>query len=119
VKKSLDEHPDARFYILADDLVTRGVERDNWDTFFNSARDVFDRRPLVPTIGNHERQGRLGPWMYLRLFTLPESGPMRVAPETAYSFRYGNALIVVLNSNALPEEQSAWLEGQLKSTDAA
>lgn len=116
--KAHAEEPDARFYIMAGDLVNRGNERDDWDSFFHNARGVFDQRQLVPCIGNHEDQGDKGPWMYLDLLALPKNGPESLTPERAYSFTYSNALFVILDSNLPPHTQSAWLEQQLSGSDA-
>ncbi|MBI2425668.1 MAG: metallophosphoesterase family protein [Candidatus Hydrogenedentes bacterium] len=109
--------PEAAFYIMAGDLVNRGNERDDWDSFFHNATGVFDRRQLVPCIGNHECQGDQGPWMYLSLFNLPLNGPADIEPERAYTFTYSNALFAVLDSNMEPETQSAWLDQQLAQSD--
>jgi hypothetical protein len=109
--------PDAAFYIMAGDLVNRGAERDDWDSLFYNARGIYGRRQLVPVLGNHEYQGGK-PSMYLRLFQLPTNGPVTIDPEKAYSFTYGNALFVVLDSNLDPETQTAWLDEQLGSSKA-
>ncbi len=116
VQGAFRERPDAAFYLMAGDLVNRGNNRDDWDSFFHNARDIFDRRPLVPVIGNHECQGG-HPTMYLQQLALPRTGPAGVEPERAYSFRYRNALFVVLDSNLAPATQSAWLESQLAATN--
>jgi hypothetical protein len=50
--------------------------------------------------------------------TLPENGPKEVGPERAYRLDYGNALILVLDSNSSPEVQRPWLEEQLRSSKA-
>ncbi|MDZ4858564.1 MAG: metallophosphoesterase family protein [Candidatus Hydrogenedentes bacterium] len=111
------ERPDAAFYIMAGDLVNRGAERDDWDTFFQNAEGIFDRRQLVPCLGNHEYQNN-NPGLYLEQFALPTNGPATIGPERAYSFEYSNALFVVLDSNQLPETQTEWLEQQLANTKA-
>lgn len=116
--KANGSEPDARFYIMAGDLVNRGIERDDWDSFFANAKGTFDTRQLVPCLGNHECQGNKGPWMYLGLFDLPKNGPTTLTPEHAYSFNYSNALFVVLDSNLEPETQTAWLEQQLAGSNA-
>lgn len=109
--------PDAAFYLMAGDLVNRGSQRDDWDSFFQNARGVFDRRPLVPVIGNHENQGG-HPTLYLRQFTLPGNGPSGIEPGRAYAFEYSNALFVILDSNLDPNVQTAWLETQLERSRA-
>ncbi len=118
VQKAYAEEPEAAFYIMAGDLVNRGNERADWDSLFQNAAGVYDHRPVVPAIGNHECQGEQGPWMYLELFDLPENGPAGLPPERAYAFHYSNALFVVLDSNLPAESQTEWLEEQLAATEA-
>ena len=109
--------PKAAFHIIAGDLVDRGFARFEWDQFFYNARKIYDKKPLVPALGNHEYQ--LGePWLYQRLFTLPQNGPSDIEPQKAYSFQYSNALFIILDSNLPPETQTQWLEVQLARTDA-
>lgn len=109
--------PDAAFYLMAGDLVNRGAERNDWDSFFHNARGIYDRRTLVPVIGNHECQGGK-PELYLKQFALPKNGPSAAEPERAYLFQYGNALFVILDSNLVPSTQSAWLDEKLSQTSA-
>ncbi len=109
--------PDAAFYLMAGDLVNRGAERWDWDSFFEYSKGVFDRRPIVPVIGNHECQGG-SPELYLTHFTLPRNGPRGVTPERAYAFEYSNAKFIILDSNVDPAQQTAWLEKQLANTKA-
>ncbi|MBI2929333.1 MAG: metallophosphoesterase family protein [Verrucomicrobia bacterium] len=109
--------PDAAFYVMAGDLVNRGAERDDWDSFFQSATGVFDRRQLVPVLGNHECQGGR-PAFYLQQFALPKNGPPGLEPERVYAFEYSNALLVVLDSNLDPKKQTTWLESLLARSRA-
>jgi hypothetical protein len=109
--------PDAAFYVMAGDLVNRGAERWDWDSFFQNAKGVFDHRQLVPVIGNHECQGG-EPKLYLAQFTLPRNGPRNIPPERAYAFEYSNAKFIVLDSNLEPAKQTAWLQKQLANTKA-
>jgi acid phosphatase type 7 len=117
VQKAYAEFPEAAFYVMAGDLVNRGNERDDWDSLFHNAAGIYDRRPVVPAIGNHECQGS-GPWMYLETFDLPENGPEGIEAERAYAVRYSNALFLVLDTNLPVHLQTDWLEDQLKNTDA-
>jgi len=110
--------PDAAFHILAGDLVNKGCHRDEWDALFHAAGDVFARKPLVPIIGNHDDCDDGGPWMYLELLDLPKNGPAGIEAERAWSFTYGNAFFVGLDSNLDPDTQTAWLEEQLAGSDA-
>ncbi|GMV99473.1 MAG: hypothetical protein AMXMBFR84_06120 [Candidatus Hydrogenedentota bacterium] len=117
VHNAYNKRPDAAFYIMAGDLVNRGAERDDWDMFFENAQGVFDKRQLVPVLGNHEYQGG-EPELYLKQFKLPEHGPKEIAPEKAYWFNYSNALFVVLDSNLPAETQAPWLDDILANSTA-
>ena len=46
------------------------------------------------------------------------NGPANVEAERAYSFEYGNALFVILDSNLKPETQTSWLDAQLSFSKA-
>lgn len=117
LKTAYRERPDAAFYIMAGDLVNRGAERDDWDSLFHNAAGIYDRRQLVPALGNHECQGG-HPDLYLKLFSLMTNGPASIEPERAYSFEYGNALFVILDSNLKPETQTHWLDQRLAQSKA-
>lgn len=118
VHKAQERVPEAALYLVAGDLVNRGKYRDEWDVYFNAGKGIFERTSHVPVLGNHDYSSMPSPDFYLKLFTLPENGPKTIAPEHAYTLKYGNALFVILDSNLDPETQSAWLEEQLKNTDA-
>lgn len=118
IQNAYRHRPDAAFYVMAGDLVNRGNHRNEWDTLFQMAKGVYDRRPVVPALGNHEYQHGQEPELYLEHFTLPVNGPDSLAAEKAYAIRYSNALFVVLDSNLPAREQTEWLEEQLAGTDA-
>ncbi len=111
------ERPDAAFYLMAGDLINRGNERDDWDSFFANATGIFNRRPLVPVIGNHECQGG-HPTLYLEQFSLPLNGPANIEAERCYAFEYSNALFIILDSNLEPETMTPWLENTLAHSKA-
>lgn len=116
---AFERHPETAFYTIAGDLVSTGLYRDDWDHLFAYSWPVFKQRPVMPSIGNHDDQDGLGCWMYLEMFGLPKNGPAPLEPERAYSFRYGNALILVLDATSEVSDQTEWLRDQLASTDAA
>jgi hypothetical protein len=118
LSRALVTHPKAAFGMVAGDLVSTGLYRDDWDQFLLYTGDFFSRRPIVPCIGNHDDQDGLGASMYLNMFELPHNGPKEIAPGRAYSFRYGSALMVILDIGSPVREQAAWLEGVLDKTDA-
>ncbi|HAV65446.1 MAG TPA: hypothetical protein DCY13_24115 [Verrucomicrobiales bacterium] len=117
VNNAFRARPDAAFYIMAGDLVDRGNDRDDWDSFFHNAAAIYDRRQLVPAIGNHENQGG-HPRLYLEQFTLPGNGPEQIERERAYWFNYGNALFVILDTTLSPADQAPWLDQVLGGSNA-
>lgn len=116
LKNAYRERPDAAFYIMAGDLINRGNERWDWDDFFFNSKGVYERRQLVPAIGNHEAQGH--PTLYLEMFDLLKNGPDQVEPERAYWFEYSNALFVILDTNFDIAAQTDWLDATLAASDA-
>ena len=118
VRKAQVQYPAAAFHIIAGDLVNSGSWRNEWDRFFDGGCGVFNTRPIVPVLGNHDYDKKATPDLYLESFALGTNGPKDLPPERAYSFRYGSALFVVLDSNEELEKQTPWLERQLADTDA-
>ncbi|MCC6697063.1 MAG: metallophosphoesterase family protein [Candidatus Hydrogenedentes bacterium] len=113
-----EQYSSTAFYLIAGDLINDGGWRNEWDHFFRVSRGIFDRRPLVPVLGNHDYSYDEVPQLYLDLFSLPLNGPADFPPERAYSFTYSNALFVVLDSNLPVEDQAPWLEEQLSESTA-
>ena len=118
VQLSYQRHPDSAFYIIAGDLVNDGDWRNEWDEFFAGSAGVFDRVPVVPSLGNHDVDDALQAELYIESFALPENGPVGVDPERAFYYTYGNALFIVLDSNLPADTQTAWLEKVLSESDA-
>ncbi len=111
-------HPDAAFYSIAGDLVSEGLHRDQWDDLFHFTKDIISRKPLMAVIGNHDTRQGLGAWMYQELFSYPKNAPVGVQPEHTYSFRYKNALFLMIESTASIDSQKVWIEDQLSKSDA-
>ncbi len=118
VEHSYERFPKSAFYVVAGDLVNDGNWRNEWDEFFAGSTSVFQRVPVVPCLGNHDVDDNMEAALYLESFALPASGPSTIGPERAFSFAYGNALFVVLDSNLSIDDQSAWLEEQLAQSAA-
>ncbi|MCX7717211.1 MAG: metallophosphoesterase family protein [Candidatus Sumerlaeaceae bacterium] len=119
IRAAHERCPQARFYVMAGDLVNRGAERDDWDAFFHYSAGVYSTRPIVPALGNHEyhRTAFFQEPLYLDLFALPEDGPL---PERCYTLTYGNALFVIMDSNKPKDEaQIEWLDRQLGASNAS
>ena len=91
------------------DLVSEGEVYSQWERlFFTPAKPLIDHVPLYPSLGNHENNAK----HYFNYFSLPTT------VESWYSFDYGNAHFVVLDSNTESEEQVEWLVEDLETSDA-
>jgi len=111
-------HPETALYIIGGDVVSTGLFRDDWDKLLAYSSGVFARKPLAFSLGNHDDQDGLGAWMPLALFEFPRNGPNGVEPERTYSFRYGNALFLVMDVGTSYDIQAKWMAKQLANTDA-
>lgn len=100
-------HPQIKFSLLGGDLANNDNE---WGQFLTAASPYFSQVPMMPTLGNHDG------YMYLNFFSLPGNGPEGLKKEF-YSFDYGNAHFVVLNSgNNTSPEAKEWLKTDLQNT---
>lgn len=111
-------HADVAFYSVAGDIVTTGLNRDDWDRFFEHSRGAFAKTPLMPVPGNHDRQDGLGAKMYYDLFSLPKNGPRGVDAESTYAFEYGNALFLMIDATSDVDAHTPWIEEKLKNSQA-
>jgi 3',5'-cyclic AMP phosphodiesterase CpdA len=75
------------------------------NNFFAVYRDFLRYTPAYPTLGNHDRQTRLGR-PYLEAFVLPE-------PERYYAFDWGDVHFVAIDTTERDAKQLAWLEQDL------
>ena len=80
-------------------------------TVFGVYRGLLKSFPLYPVAGNHEyATQRAAP--YLQAFVLPENGDPD-ALERYYSFDWGNAHFVALDTEQIGERQASWLAADL------
>jgi acid phosphatase type 7 len=100
-----------QFTLLGGDLVSEGPEKDLWtEHFFPNMHALNSRVPLLPCLGNHERDASL----YYDYFSLPE-------PKYYYRFPYGNLEIFVVDSErplSRRSEQYEWLDKALGDSKA-
>jgi hypothetical protein len=88
----------AAFVLHTGDMVYRNGEAENFDrAVFTPYRDLLRRLVLWPCVGNHDiRTAGGAPWR--AAFVTPANNP--AGSEHYYSFDFGNAHVVVLDSNA-------------------
>lgn len=111
--------PETAFYLHSGDLVNTGLHRDDWDLFFHYSGTAFGHAPLMAVPGNHDSQDGLGAWMFQQLLAYPANGPAGYPPGLTYSFRYENALFLMMDAASIPvPDQQEWIRTQLASSSA-
>ncbi len=97
-----------------------GKERHYDRRFFGPYGRLIREVPVFPTLGNHDVERKNGA-AYFKNFHLPRNDPQGLGRY--YSFDWGNAHFVALNSELYyeddsgdPEEQKEWLERDLEET---
>lgn len=81
--KLASRHEEIALYSIAGDLVSTGLNRDDWDRLFEHSGKSFASKPLMPVPGNHDRQDGLGAEMYYDHFSLPMNGPLTTIFQVA------------------------------------
>jgi hypothetical protein len=123
------------FLTVGDNVYGGGTDADFQTNFFNvyEKGPLLKQSPLFPSIGNHDydayAKNQDNPNMaYFQNFSLPtngQSGGLASSSEAYYSFDYGNAHFICLDSYAWgrdnmrifdgPSEQLTWLKNDLKA----
>lgn len=116
IQKAYHRHSNSAFYIAAGDLVNTGLHRDDWDKLMAYPGDVFAKIPFMAVPGNHDSQDGLGAWMYQEMFSYPDNGPSQEMSELTYAFSYQNALFLMIDVTLPIEEQTVWIEQQLRQS---
>ncbi|MGD8810232.1 MAG: metallophosphoesterase family protein, partial [Gammaproteobacteria bacterium] len=131
VREAFTTAPDARFAVHAGDLVNVASRDFEWAEWFEAVGFIHGMIPAVPVVGNHEyfdglrdadnRSVNSLSLQWQPQFVLPEARalPAELA-ETVYALRYGEAIVVVLNSmaDAYYAAQAEWLDDVLAASDA-
>lgn len=106
------------FVLHTGDLVSDGRQSAQWPVFFSIEGDLLRRAAFFPAIGNHERND-------------PQFYDFFDVRQAYYSFDWGSCHFVILNSDlgnvagtseekqAFWEEQTRWLENDLRKSRAA
>ena len=104
------------FVLHTADFVNHGRDYSQWSPeFFNEAQVLMKETVIFTCIGNHEYAGS-GPIWYFDFFSCPRNS----SDEGWYSFDYGNAHFVSLNSEARVDtasDQYNWFVNDISSTD--
>lgn len=123
------QNRDAAFFVNVGDLVDNGQKYQEWKGWFDGIAGVSNRLPVVPVVGNHEtytpEHNFSMPTFFTEQFMVPQNGPTGLKGQT-YSFDYGDAHFVILDSQFGEERQfiadslerqKAWLTSDLAATN--
>ncbi|TVY03119.1 S-layer homology domain-containing protein [Cohnella terricola] len=116
-------HPDAAFLVHNGDVVEDASFSDHWQYFFDAAQNLSSTMPIMATPGNHDNsiydQDSI---QYTNRFNYSSlrrpSGLSSAAVGTVYSFEYGDALFISLNSFGLNSSDDA-VQWQFLAEEAA
>jgi 3',5'-cyclic AMP phosphodiesterase CpdA len=111
-------HPDISFFSIVGDLVSDGLNRNQWDALFEYSKKVACKKPFMSVPGNHDNRAGLGAQLYRDLFSYPMNAPADVPTEQTYSFTYKNALFLMIDATSPIDAQTAWIDRQLATTKA-
>ncbi|OXM84487.1 purple acid phosphatase family protein [Paenibacillus rigui] len=114
--KAFSIFPQARFIVHNGDLTEDPTDEAAWRDFFEAGKRWLTRIPMQPVTGNHDEIDKNAD-RFGAHFMLPANGAERSNPGTTYSFDYGNAHIVVLNTESNMDIQTEWLRKDLSATD--
>ena len=124
IRMAYQTAPNASFAIHAGDLVNIAHRDHEWAEWFKAGGFLHSQWTAVPAVGNHEFSpvdggSRKVSIQWRPQFTLPVEKSL--APElyeTVYTVDYQDVRIIVLNSNENLEQQTKYLEDQLKNCTA-
>ncbi|WP_230503491.1 metallophosphoesterase [Sutcliffiella rhizosphaerae] len=119
-----ENESDTAFLLHTGDVVEDGHFSDQWQMFFDAAQNLSDTLPFMVTPGNHDGASYDRDLVQYRArlnhtsLNKPE-GLTPAADGTVYSYEYGDALFISLNSYASKEDDTIqwdFLEKEVKNT---
>ena len=117
--------PDASFVIHAGDLINNAHSDYEWAEWYKAGGFIHSQWTAIPVVGNHEfrplaeKENRKLSIQWRPQFTLPVEETLDPnLHETVYTIDYQDIRIIVLNSNDMLEEQTKYIEEQLKTSTA-
>lgn len=122
---AFNKYKDSEFVVTTGDIVQHGGSSSEWRKMLGNVSPYVAERPLIPVAGNHDYwsdylYGKTGVTYSHFFMDLPEQDTTN---GMFYSFDYGNAHFVVLNTGdsevtpgGLTDEQLNWLKEDLKKS---
>ncbi|NQT26406.1 metallophosphoesterase, partial [candidate division KSB1 bacterium] len=103
---------DTDFTLFLGDIINDGKNASDWQNWFDYGEEFISRETIYHCIGNHDDDNSPSGFdNFLGLFTLPGN-------EMYYSFNYGNAVFICLNSERAGDAtQYNWLLSTLEANN--
>ncbi len=123
MKAAYDTMPDAEFYTSLGDYVN-DCTQEEWDWYFDKFSFANSSITIAPVAGNHDGNitNKINHGWFNNMFNLDVAPDECITAEGVYyAFDYGNAHIVVLNTNdmyPMTIQQINWIKNEMNSTDA-
>jgi predicted phosphodiesterase len=113
LQKAVSKIPDARFIVHTGDMV-ESSSQSNWEAFFGAAGINLSSAAFMPVHGNHEGSLKSTSEPFSKaIFNVDSQNGFALN----YSYTYGNALFINLNSNytskAELERQGQWIRNEV------
>ncbi|NAS13033.1 purple acid phosphatase family protein [Poritiphilus flavus] len=125
IRMAYQTSPNAAFVIHAGDLINNAHKDQEWAEWYKAGGFIHSQWTAIPVVGNHEfssiteGESRRLSIQWRPQFTLPvEEDLDPELHETVYTIDYQDIRIIVLNSNDKLEEQTSYIEKQLKDCTA-
>ncbi len=118
LQSAVDTMPNYEFAVGLGDFVN-DCTNEEWDSYFRNFEFMNMNTTLVPVAGNHE--GNLQWFKFNNMFNIGEAENSAVITGCYYSFDWGDAHFVVLNSNdmyPMSASQINWLKNDMNASDA-
>lgn len=115
---ALTVYPDTAFVAHGGDVVDDGGEMEEWERFWEASSPYSASLPSAYVIGNHDNKNG-GKTVFKSALGLPDNG-MPGDERLTYSFDYGDAHIVALNSESNDADmvkQAEWLRKDLAASN--
>ncbi|ANQ52209.1 metallophosphoesterase [Flammeovirga sp. MY04] len=125
IRQAYQTAPNASFVVHAGDLINKAHQDQEWAEWYKAGGFIHSQWTAIPVVGNHEfrslakNEPKQLSIQWRPQFTLPvEESLSKDLHETVYAIDYQDVRIIVLNSNDKLEEQTKYIENQLKDCTA-
>jgi predicted phosphodiesterase len=125
IRMAYQTAPEASFVVHAGDLINSAHVDQEWAEWYKAGGFIHSQWTAIPVVGNHEfrpltkGESRELAMQWRPQFNLPVEDSMpENLHETVYTVDYQDIRIIVVNSNTNLEEQTPYIEKQLKESNA-